>query len=197
MNKSFYLLITLILVSFFSLTSCEESEGVDEYANWRQRNDAYIDSIAKVARENSTGKWRAYKSWNLPPDKLGSISSDVTDYVYIEMKEIGEGNITPLFTDSVNVNYRGRLINGKMFEETFTTEDPNPDFSIPVGFRLSASGLSLGFSTALQYMHVGDRGLVYIPWKLAYGSTEYGTIPAYSDLIFDLNLVKIIPLGEK
>jgi FKBP-type peptidyl-prolyl cis-trans isomerase FklB len=46
-----------------------------------------------------------------------------------------------------------------------------------------------GFSTALQNMHIGDRWLVYIPYTLGYGTTDSGTIPAYSTLVFDITLL--------
>jgi FKBP-type peptidyl-prolyl cis-trans isomerase FklB len=41
-------------------------------------------------------------------------------------------------------------------------------------------------------MKVGERWEVYIPWQQGYGSSVSGTIPAYSTLIFDVNLVSII-----
>ena len=46
-----------------------------------------------------------------------------------------------------------------------------------------------GFSTLLQYMHIGDKWRVYIPYQLAYGEKVQGSVPAYSTLIFDVELV--------
>ena len=40
----------------------------------------------------------------------------------------------------------------------------------------------------LMRMHRGDRWRVYIPYQLAYGSSARSSIPAYSTLIFDLQL---------
>ena len=44
-------------------------------------------------------------------------------------------------------------------------------------------------------MHIGDRWKVYIPYQLAYGKTNNGTIPAYSTLVFDVTLVSYYRAG--
>ena len=49
-----------------------------------------------------------------------------------------------------------------------------------------------GESTAFQHMHVGDRWRIYIPWQLAYGKSSASTIPAYSFLLVEARLKKII-----
>ena len=46
-----------------------------------------------------------------------------------------------------------------------------------------------GWSTALMQMSKGDNWIIYIPSTLGYGAQKKSDIPAYSTLIFDLNLV--------
>jgi FKBP-type peptidyl-prolyl cis-trans isomerase FklB len=48
-----------------------------------------------------------------------------------------------------------------------------------------------GWTEVLQRMKVGERWEIYIPWQQGYGSSV-SAAPAYSTLIFDLNLVSII-----
>ena len=48
-----------------------------------------------------------------------------------------------------------------------------------------------GWGVALQHMEEGDIYEVWIPQKLAYGSTVNGDIPAYSTLIFEIELVSV------
>ena len=55
--------------------------------------------------------------------------------------------------------------------------------------EMKVSSFVAGFSTALQHMHKGDRWRVTIPYQLAYGTTDKTTIPAYSTLIFEIELV--------
>ena len=53
MNKSILWLIGLLFVTSLSVVSCSETDGVeDPYANWEERNQRYIDSIATVAEAN-------------------------------------------------------------------------------------------------------------------------------------------------
>jgi len=40
-------------------------------------------------------------------------------------------------------------------------------------------------------MHIGDRWIIYIPYTLGYGSRASGPIPAFSTLIFEVELLSI------
>lgn len=45
-----------------------------------------------------------------------------------------------------------------------------------------------GWQEALKVMPVGSRWIVYIPYELGYGTRACGNIPAYSTLIFEIEL---------
>ena len=49
MKKSLFLLIGLLLLSMGALTSCDETKEADPYADWKVRNEHFLDSIADVA----------------------------------------------------------------------------------------------------------------------------------------------------
>ena len=49
MKRSFYLLLGVLLTGMGMFTACEETTESDPYANWRVRNERYLDSIADVA----------------------------------------------------------------------------------------------------------------------------------------------------
>lgn len=177
-------------------TSCEETEAIDEYADWEARNTAYIDSVAAVAEANADGKWMRILSY-----KLDSVDAEGNraeygkeDYIYCHVEESGTGTMHPLFTDLVSVNYRGWLIPtltstvGKVFDESYKGTF-NPEFNKPREFYVDE--LIAGWSTALMHMVEGDRWLIYVPAKLGYGEKKSDDIPAYSTLIFDVNLVDI------
>jgi len=87
---------------------------------------------------------------------------------------------TPKATDTVTVNYEGRLIDGAVFDSSAKQGQP---VSFPVG------GVIKGFSEALQLMKVGSKWQIYIPSNLAYGPRAQQGIPPNSTLIFDLELV--------
>lgn len=179
-------------MAVFCLFACEETEGENEYANWRDRNDAFIDSVAVVAQANADNCWKVFKAWNKPQDgaTLGA-TYNTQDYVYVHVKEEGAGTVAPLYTDSVSVSYRGTMINGYVFDETYLTEELNPEIAGRVVLYLNS--VVTGMTTALQYMHEGDVWTIYMPWSLAYEESANGSIPAYSDLIFEMYLAEINP----
>lgn len=193
--KLISLLFITTLGSLFA--SCEETAEVDEYANWEERNIEFIDSIAKVAQANADGNWMRVLSFKLTDkDMEGNVvEHDVDDYVYCHIKTRGTGTEHPLFTDTVSVNYRGRLIptlsfpEGKIFDQSYKGAEINPDVNVPANFNVN--GVVIGWSSVLQQMVTGDTWRVYIPASLGYGSKKQTDIPAHSALIFDINLVKI------
>lgn len=217
MNKNLFWLIALLFTLSFGFMSCAEDTAVeDPYANWDDRNVRYLDSIADVARANEipelneVGKWvikRNYKISNgssLNPGLGGSSVStnpfetppSVNDSVYMKVLEVGKGSnrISPLYTDTVSVYYRGKLINGTVFDQNYSG-DLDTEVHVPTHFALQADqtdGLIVGWITALQYMKEGDRVELYIPSALGYGTQSQSSIPANSVLIFDLKLEKVI-----
>lgn len=187
-------LISLLFVAMLGslFVSCEETAEVDEYANWQERNEAFIDSIARVAETNADGRWVRILANDLnSTDITGKpVEHDTEDYIYCYIKIEGEGSEHPLTT--ALVNYRGRLIptsskpEGKIFDESYKGE-PNPATNKPVEFALK--DVVNGWETALTHMVKGDIWRVYIPANLGYRAQKKTDIPAYSTLIFDLHLV--------
>ena len=192
MKKSILWVIGLLFSASFAITSCDETDGaVDPYFNWAERNQLYIDSISKVARANPE-EWKVIHTYKSVPS-INDLNPDVNDYVYCKVLEEGTGTISALYTDSVAANYRGSLIplydgSKVVFDQSFRGE-LNPDVAVPVIF--SVGGVIAGWTTALQHMKEGDRWEVYIPYNLGYGNAGSGDIPAYSTLIFDMQVVKI------
>jgi FKBP-type peptidyl-prolyl cis-trans isomerase len=88
--------------------------------------------------------------------------------------------------DCVSVNYKGMLIDGKVFDETKGTPRSFP-----------AGGLIPGWVEALRLMHVGDKWRVVIPAGLAYGKTGAGggVIPPDQTLVFEIELLKVSPMS--
>ena len=193
MKKSILWVIGLLFAVSFTVVSCEETTGVpDPYTDWEIRNQAYIDSIAKVAKAN-LNQWKVIHTYKFAPP-INDLNPDVNDYVYCKILENGTGTVNPLFTDSVATHYRGQLIplyNGEkvVFDQSFQGE-LNTNVADPVGFTVD--GVVEGWQTVLQEMVEGDRWEIYIPYNLGYGTYGSGSdIPGYSTLIFDMQLVKI------
>ena len=80
------------------------------------------------------------------------------------------------------VHYTGRLINGRVFDDSRRE-------GIPAAFRLQE--VIVGWQIALAQMHVGDRWEITLPAEVAYGSRGDADIPGNSTLIFDVELLSI------
>ncbi len=100
---------------------------------------------------------------------------------YIVLKE-GTGP-KPTATSNVKVHYTGNLVSGKVFDSSVQRGEP-------IDFGLNQ--VIKGWTEGLQLMSEGSKYKFYIPYNLAYGDRAMGEIiPAKSDLIFEVELLKI------
>ncbi len=102
--------------------------------------------------------------------------------VLYKVLERGTGTVSPQLSSVVTVHYRGTLIDGREFDNSWKR-------SCPEAFRLNQ--VIEGWQQALQQMHVGDKWIVYIPYTLGYGNRPSGPIPAFSTLVFEVELLGI------
>lgn len=193
-------MLSLLAALLLGFAACDETEEIQEFGNWQARNVQYIDSIADVARTNADGTWKVFLATGL--DETKEWGNEY--YVYCNVLQTGNGTVHPAYTDTVLVNYKGRLIpslsypQGYVFDYSYDGE-LDPTFDVPVKFSLA--GTVQGFSTAVQHMVAGstktngDIWRVYMPSNLGYGANDYSGIPAFSALIFDINLVSFTPAG--
>ncbi len=101
----------------------------------------------------------------------------------IQYEVITEGTgIKPQAKDSVTVNYKGTLIDGTEFDNSYTRGEP-------ITFPLNR--VIPGWTEGLQLMSVGSKYKLYIPYTLAYGTNDQGPIPGGSTLIFEVDLLDV------
>lgn len=195
-------IFSILFTAALLCVSCSETKEADDHANWQGRNAEFISGIAarcsdKTPQTASKGEIVRLISYKLNPESKWGDDS----YVYCEILDKGDGTVSPNFSDSVRVNYRVRLMptanypEGQVMDQSFKTATLNPSANIPASFRVS--GLVDGVSTALMYMHCGDFWRLYIPQSLGYGDQARNSIPAYSALIFEVNLTEIAPTGQE
>ena len=127
---------------------------------YKQRNENYMVNIAKQEGVNS-----------------------LRGGVYYKVIKSGEGQGTVNPRSIVTCHYKGSLIDGKVFDNSY-------DRNCPEAFRVNQ--LISGFQIALVNMHIGDRWLVYIPSEMGYGERGAGRdIPGNSTLLFEIELLNI------
>ena len=195
--KKWFECVGLILFTFHLslLASCsEENDEEEEFANWQERNEGTTD---RWATQTNGGWYRKIVTYSKDASATDLKNSD---YIYVEVLETGNGEESPIYSDTCRVAYRGRLIPTKSYPEGYVFDQNYlGDFSWSTcgatDFALT-SNLRDGFATALQNMHVGDRWRVYSSYTLGYGATTSGSLPAYSNLIFDIALIDFWHPGE-
>lgn len=127
----------------------------------------------------------AYKLQNeqfLKELRLEAEVKELASGVLYRVLEMGTGSVTPRLNSIVSVHYKGSLVNGREFDNSWKR-------NCPEAFRLNE--VIEGWQIALQQMHTGDRWVVYIPYSVGYGTRTSGPIPAYSTLVFEVELLSI------
>lgn len=95
---------------------------------------------------------------------------------------LGKG-VKPGLEDTVTVEYKGTLINGKVF-------DSSENAGHPISFKVNQ--VIKGWTEILQLMPEGSTFDVYIPSDLAYGSQAVGSMIGPNEtLVFNIHLISI------
>lgn len=207
--------LAIFCTSLFGFVSCSETEDTDtEYADWQSRNEMFFheqmkkakDSIA-LAKRTYGNDWEAHCNWRtyLSYSLEDTVVNKVTDSICVQIVRRGTGQGYPFISDSVRVNYRGLLMPTMKYPKGYVFDHSGPysdfdrvfDRQIAVPSTFKASACVRGFATALLYMRPGDFWRVYIPHPLGYGMLDNNKVPAYSTLIFEIDLYDFYRAGTK
>jgi FKBP-type peptidyl-prolyl cis-trans isomerase len=162
------ILLTLSLFMVFSFAAANESFesniGSKVMANdtMSAESSTSQDFLSKISQES------------------GMVKTD-SGLIYKVIKE-GAG-ASPTASERVEVNYEGKLTNGKVFDSSYQ-RGSTATFGV--------SDVISGWTEALQLMKAGSVWELYIPADLAYGARGVpGAIPPNSVLIFKVDLISI------
>ena len=104
-------------------------------------------------------------------------------FMYKFIRE-GTGTVKPVTGQKVRIHYAGYLLDGKRFDTSY-------DKDKPFAFRLGKGKVIDGWEGIVPGMTEGQRVIVKIPAKYAYGDRSVGPIPPNSPLIFYMELVEL------
>jgi len=152
--------IELISAAFTRMQAAEEEKIWLEGTKNREEGEAYL--AANAAR-----------------------SGVVTTASGLQYEVIKQGSgAKPGPNDSVRVNYEGSLIDGTVFDSSYTRGEP-------IEFLVDA--VIPGWQEGVQLMNEGSTYRFVIPSGLAYGAYGSGPIPPEATLIFTVELLSVIP----
>jgi peptidyl-prolyl cis-trans isomerase A (cyclophilin A) len=139
---------------------------IDEQAN-AGKKAAEKEALAKIAAEKASAEFKTVTASGL------------------KYNVITEGTgAQPLATSTVSVHYTGMFLDGKVF-------DSSVQRGTPAEFPLNR--VIPGWTEGVALMKEGAKYKFFIPYNLAYGEQGYpGAIPPKSDLIFEVELLKVV-----
>lgn len=177
-----YLQIALMMLCVLVVTSCKDDK------------DDVIDDTWKIENE------AAFQAKLNDPEFTRIDSPGNNGHIFV--KKLKQGNGAKIYFNSrVTAYYKGRLINSKEDEyfDKWEFEDGTPmkfavsSYSSNYNYTYKTGYMApiLGWTVALQNMVVGDKWEVWIPQELGYGANEQTNIPAYSTLIFEIEVMEL------
>ena len=145
----------------------------------------FQDKQTKIQFKDYIAENQAFLLANAKKDSVVTLPSGLQYVILIE----GKGN-KPTQNDRIRVHYTGKLIDGKVFDSSYQRNEP-AEFMV--------GQVIPGWTEAMQLMPVGSKWRVFIPENLAYGSQppRGSMIKPYSTLIFDVELLDILPAEAK
>lgn len=136
------------------------------------------EKFAKLSEANKK-EGEAFLSKNKKAKGVVSLKSGLQYKVLSK----GSGSVSPKKTNEVKVHYKGTLIDGTVFDSSYTRNEP-------VTFKLNQ--VIPGWTEGLQYMKVGDHWQLFVPSELGYGDHGAGgVIGPNATLVFEVKLLEI------
>jgi FKBP-type peptidyl-prolyl cis-trans isomerase FkpA len=89
---------------------------------------------------------------------------------------------SPKATDTVKVNYSGKLVNGTEFDSSYKRNEPA---------QFPLNGVIKCWTEGVQKMKVGGKSTLVCPSDLAYGDQGRPSIPGGATLIFEIELLDV------
>jgi len=174
-------LLALIALAFIAVCACQNDDETtwDEYRDWREQNIAWLQEQQSRTNEDGTPYYEVIvPSWNP--------ASYVLMHYFNDRAET-EGNLSPIFTSTVDVRYTLTLCNG----DTADTSDGNTVNGIKDIYRTRLDNVIQGWAATVTQMRCGDSAEILVPYELGYGGQNLSKIKPYSALRFNVKLVNI------
>ena len=154
-------------------------ETIISHAEAQKVVNEYFNKLAEEAFAKTKEAGEAFLEANKKREGVTTLPSGLQ----YEVINVGLGK-KPAATDKVQCHYEGTLIDGTVFDSSIKRGQPAV---------FGVNQVIAGWVEALQLMSEGSKWRLYIPYDLAYGSHGAGeSIPPYSALIFDVELIKVL-----
>jgi FKBP-type peptidyl-prolyl cis-trans isomerase FklB len=146
-----------------------------------QVNNCIVNYMQAARSEKASGNKKAGEAFLAENKTKPGVVTLPSGLQYLVLQE-GTGP-KPTASDNVKCHYTGSFIDGKVFESSYSNNQP---------ITFNVSQVIRGWTEALQLMPVGSKWRLFIPSDLAYGDIDRGEIPPGSTLVFDVEVLEIV-----
>lgn len=176
--KRLPLIFIALFVALATFVGCREDDSISAIKEWRSANINWLAEMQSKKNADGTPYYQVVvPKW------------DPSAFVlmhYFNERTTDPNALKPLYTSTVDVRYHLSLYNGVACDSSSTLTENGPGI-----YRAELNNLIDGWAVALCEMNVGDTAEVIIPYSLGYGTVSSGSIPAYSNLKFNIRLADI------
>lgn len=190
-SASFYVKADSVAVLYYDQDPAAVGLTADDYFRYEvklvelkseQDFQADIDRMKKQLIEASKAELAAFI------EKENIKEMPVESGIYIIPIEKGKGRC-PVKGEKVELDFSASLLNGQVVGSTY---DMDEKFT----FVLGENFVIPGWEVILPKMHLGERVKAIVPFDMAYGEHQVGSVPAYSNMVYDIKLLKITTKEE-
>ena len=145
------------------------------------------DALADVQKEQDAEKAKEVKELQDYTAKKGIKTQSTASGVLVEITNAGDAQKADS-GKQVQVLYKGTFLDGKVFDSNMDKNKPNNQ---PLSVIIGAQGVIKGMDDALRLFGKGGKGRMFIPAMLGYGPYPNPPIPAYTNLIFEVEVLDV------
>lgn len=119
----------------------------------------------------------------LVANTINAVEDKASNLYYSVYSESGD-SIAPIRDNGiiVEVKYKAYLLDGTIVYDTGNTST-----------KVELDKSLFGWQLAMPNMDIGDKMLLFLPSRLAYGEEGHDNIPSNAVLVFDIELIEIFP----
>jgi FKBP-type peptidyl-prolyl cis-trans isomerase FkpA len=161
-----------------ALTDGTSGKPAEELQTWGPKIQPFAQARSARVAEREKVASNAYLT--KAASEPGAVKTD-SGLIYRELRP-GTG-ASPVATDTVKVNYRGTLVDGKEFDSSYARNEPA---------QFALGSVVKCWTEGVQKMKVGGKAQLVCPSGLAYGDTGRPGIPGGATLVFEIELLDIV-----
>ena len=185
-SASFYIKADSVAVRYYGINPDSVGLKPNDYFRYEvklvevqtaEQLKAEADEAMQVLKSESEKAFLEYLEEN-------HISDHTASGLYYTKLLVTKGK-TPQTGQTAQIKYVVSFLDGTLLG---SSEELGDHYDVPIGQHKVLRGLEEG----IGLMRVGEKARFVLPYTLAYGDNAYRNIPAYSNLIFDVELLNIV-----